>query len=91
MSVLYSDSARFNQRTNNLTAIGNVIVVSDSGFTLSSHTITWDNQYKLIHTEEHVMFTTTTLDTMYGIGFESDMDLSQWKIKKPSGVIRKDL
>jgi len=89
VSILYSDSARINQRTNNLRAMGNVRVVSDSGYTLSANTILWDNQYKLIESEDSVMFTTTEEDTMYGIGFESDMDLSQWKIFKPHGVSRK--
>ena len=29
-------------------------------------------------------------DTMYGVGFESDMDLTKWKIYKPTGVIQRD-
>jgi len=32
------------------------------------------------------MFTSSNNDTMYGVGFESDMDLTKWKIKKPHGV-----
>ena len=86
MSILYSDSARFNQKNNNLYAMGNVFVVSDSGYTLSTKSIMWDNQYKLIESQDSVMFTTPEKDTMYGIGFESDMDLSEWKIYKPKGV-----
>ena len=37
-------------------------------------------------TMDSVMLTTTEKDTLYGIGFESDSDLQNWKIIKPSGV-----
>lgn len=90
VSILYSDSAKINQRTSNLLATGNVHVSSDSGFTLYANTILWDNQYKIIESKDSVMFTTTEGDTMYGIGFESDMDLTKWKIFKPTGVVQRD-
>ena len=90
VSILYSDSAKINQRTNNLRATGNVHVESDSGFSLYANSILWDNQYKIIESKDSVMFTTTEGDTMYGVGFESDMDLTKWKIYKPTGVIQRD-
>jgi lipopolysaccharide assembly outer membrane protein LptD (OstA) len=90
VSILYSDSAKINQRTNDLWATGNVYVESDGGFTLYTNTILWDNQYKVIESKDSVMFTTTLGDTMYGVGFESDMDLTKWKIYKPTGVIQRD-
>ena len=90
VSILYSDSAKINQRTNNLWATGNVHVESDSGFTLYANKILWDNQYKIIESKDSVMFTTTQGDTMYGVGFESEMDLTKWKIYKPTGVIQRD-
>ena len=90
VSILYSDSAKINQRTNNLRATGNVHVESDSGFTLYANSILWDNQYKIIESKDSVMFTTIEGDTMYGVGFESDMDLTKWKIYKPNGVIQRD-
>ena len=90
VSILYSDSAKINQRTNNLRATGNVHVESDSGFTLYANSILWDNQYKIIESKDSVMFTTIEGDTMYGVGFESDMDLTKWKIYKPNGVIKRD-
>jgi lipopolysaccharide assembly outer membrane protein LptD (OstA) len=90
VSILYSDSAKINQRTNNLRATGNVHVESDSGFTLYANSILWDNQYKIIESKDSVMFTTTEGDTMYGVGFVSDMDLTKWKIYKPTGVIKRD-
>ena len=85
MSKLYSDSAYIKQETNNLLAIGNVVVVSDSGYTLLTDRLHYDNQYKLITSNDSVTFTTTFNDTMYGIGFESDVDLTHSKILKPHG------
>ena len=91
MSILYSDSARINEQSNNLNANGNVYVVSDSGYTLTTNKLFWDNRYKMIIAEDSVMFTTTEGDTMYGVGFESDMDLDQWRIFRIFGVTREGL
>ena len=86
ISILYSDSARINEQNNNLYANGNVYVVSDSGYTLTTSELLWDNRYKMIIAEDSVMFTTTKGDTLYGVGFESDMDLEEWKIFRPFGI-----
>jgi len=85
ISQLTSDSAHIDQKTNNLHAYGNVKVISDDSVKLFSNSILWDNHYKLITSHDSVMFTSSNNDTMYGVGFESDMDLSKWKIKKPRG------
>ncbi|SVB11548.1 uncharacterized protein METZ01_LOCUS164402 [marine metagenome] len=91
ISILYSDSAQINEQSNNLNANGNVFVVSDSGYTLTTSKILWDNRYKMIIAEDSVMFTTTEGDTMYGVGFESDMDLDQWRIFRIYGVTREGI
>ena len=91
ISILYSDSAQINEQSNNLHANGNVFVVSDSGYTLTTSKILWDNRYKMIIAEDSVMFTTTEGDTMYGVGFESDIDLDQWRIFQIYGVTREGI
>ena len=91
ISILYSDSAQINEQSNNLHANGNVFVISDSGYTLTTSKILWDNRYKMIIAEDSVMFTTTEGDTMYGVGFESDMDLDQWRIFRIFGVTREGI
>ena len=88
ISILYSDSARINEDNNNLTAHGNVYVVSDSGYTLTTERIDWNNSYKMIVAKDSVMFTTSEGDTLYGVGFESDSDLEEWKIFRPIGIGR---
>ena len=87
--ILYSDSARLNEMTNNFEAFGNVIFISDSGLTLKTNHLNWDNRYRLVTSSDSVMFTTEDNDTLYGVGFTSDMDLSHWKILEPTGVTGK--
>ena len=91
ISVLYSDSARINEDNNDLMATGNVFVLSDSGYTLATQKIIWNNSYKMIIAEDSVMFTTLEGDTLYGIGFESDADLEEWRIFRPFGIAREGI
>ena len=91
ISILYADSARINEYSNDLNANGNVYVVSDSGYTLKTRMINWDNNYKMIVAEDSVMFTTSKGDTLYGVGFESDADLEEFRIFKPFGISREGI
>ena len=91
ISILYSDSARIDEQNNNLHANGNVYVVSDSGYTLTTNKILWDNRYEMIVAEDSVMFTHSEGDTLYGIGFESDIDLERFKIFRPFGIVREGI
>ena len=67
-------------------AIGNVVAVSDSGITLYTDTLIWDSKKEKMSTDDPIMLTTQKNDTLYGIGFESDSDLQNWKVIKPTGV-----
>ena len=68
-----------------------VVVVSDSGITLYSETLSWESKDEKLQTKEEIMITTLDNDTLYGIGFESDSDLKNWKIIEPSGVTGRKL
>ena len=89
ISNLTSDSAYIDQRTNNLRAYGNVVVANNDSLKLFSNSILWDNHYELITSRDSVMFIKSKNDTVYGLGFESDMDLTEYKIIKPRGVTRR--
>ena len=91
ISILKSDSARIDEQNNNLHANGNVYVVSDSGYTLTTSELLWDNRYEMIVAEDSIMFTHHKGDTLYGIGFESDIDLERFKIFKPFGIIQEGI
>ena len=83
---LKSMIAEIDEKTNFMTAIDNVVVVSDSGATLYTDTLKWDSKEEIIYTASPIMLTTTKNDTLYGSGFESDVGLNHWKILYPSGV-----
>ena len=83
---LKSMIAEIDEKTNFMTAIDNVVVVSDSGATLYTDTLKWDSKEEIIYTASPIMLTTNKNDTLYGSGFESDVGLNHWKILYPSGV-----
>ena len=78
--------AEIDEEEDFLVAIGNVVVVTDSGVTLFTDTLSWDNQKEKVFTSDSVIFITEKKDTLYGIGFESDIELNNWKIIQPTGV-----
>ncbi len=89
-SLLLSDEARIDERTDFMTALGNVIVISDSGITMFTDTLDWNAELELIYTNDEVMITTEHNDTLYGTGFESDAALESWKILQPHGVTERE-
>ena len=70
---LKSKIAEVDEEEDFLIAIGNVIVVSDSGVTLFTDTLSWDNVREKVYTDDKVIFITEEQYTIYGIGFESDV------------------
>ncbi len=66
-------------------AYGRVVVVSDSGLTLKTDTLKWDNRKKEIVSHTPVMFI-TQYDTLYGDRFVSDARLENYTISNASGV-----
>ena len=83
---LKSKVAEIEEDRDYLIAIGDVVVVSDSGVTLFTDTLSWDNVKERVFTDDRVTFITEQQDTLYGIGFESDVELNNWKILKPTGI-----
>lgn len=85
LSHLKSEQGRVNEKTNDLFAHGNVIVVSDSGVTLYTEQLRWDNKKEKIISDVFIELVTER-DTITGLGFESDSDLKNWSIFKPTGI-----
>jgi len=86
VAVLNSVRADVDQKTNDMKAIGDVVAISDSGITLYTDTLFWNAKKERMHSRDSVMITTLEKDTLYGVGFESDSDLQNWKILRPSGI-----
>ena len=57
-STLTADSSVVHNQTNDLTAYGNVVVVSDSGIVLQTEVLFWDNEKQKIISDVPVRFTT---------------------------------
>ncbi|MDP6685241.1 MAG: LPS export ABC transporter periplasmic protein LptC [Candidatus Marinimicrobia bacterium] len=88
---LTSQSAEINEKSNFMRATQSVVVKSDSGVTLFTDTLSWDHSKQRIFTYDSVQVVTDKRDTLYGVGFESDVEMKHWKILMPSGVTNRML
>jgi LPS export ABC transporter protein LptC len=84
-SNLVSETGKINEVTNDIEASGNVVVVSDTGITLRTKYLKWDNNIEKIISNEFVTIITADQDTFFGKGFESDQNLNNWRILDFSG------
>jgi len=90
-SKLISNKGRLDEATNNIEAFGNVVVVSDTGITLTTDRLRWDNSIEKIVSNDFVTIVTAEQDTFHGNGFESDQNLENWHITGFSGKASKGL
>ncbi|MEJ2543942.1 MAG: LPS export ABC transporter periplasmic protein LptC, partial [Calditrichaceae bacterium] len=84
-SVLTSEGGKVFDNNQDMLAYGNVIVISDSGMTLYTDTLKWDNKKQKIISEVPIMITTEEGDTLYGDSFISDPNLRNREIINPHG------
>lgn len=84
-SVLTADSARIDDKTKNMTASGNVVVVaSGSMTTVKTSVIHWDSTRHVLHSPAFVDIR-SPYELLQGYGFESDADLRHYTIFKVTG------
>jgi len=83
-SYLTADSGIVNNQTNDLEAIGNVYVHSDSGTSLWTQELFWSNKTQKVTSNLFVRIVSPK-ETLQGIGFESDRDLRNYKVFNVSG------
>ena len=88
-STLTADSGQYQDKTQNVEAYKNVVIVSDSGVTLHTEAIQYDQEREKIFTDLEVLITTTQGDSFWGDGFESDPHMDNWKINKLNGIAHK--
>ncbi len=88
VSILTADSARVDDRTKDMLATGNVVVIGDSSKTkLETSVLSWNNKTQKLFTTAFVKITRPN-ETITGYGLESDQYLIKYKIFKVSGVQR---
>ncbi len=63
-----------------------VVAVNLDGEVLNTDLLFWDEQKKLIYTDQFVRITTRD-ELIYGEGFEANQDFTDWKIRKVTGTI----
>jgi len=90
-SKLTADKGKLDEATNNIEAYGNVVVVSDTGITLMTQKLSWENSIEKIISNDFVTIITADQDTFYGTGFESDQNLENWHITSFSGKASRGL
>ncbi len=85
-ATLTADSAVIDDRTKNMTAIGNVVVISDSNNTrLETSRLVWDQTTEKIRTNESVVITTPS-EVIEGQGLVSDQYLTSYRIFNVRGI-----
>ena len=83
-SFLTSDSGIVDDQTNNLEAIGNVYANNDSGTSLWTQRLYWNNKTQKVTSDAFVRIVSPK-ETIEGIGFQSDRDLRNYTIFNVSG------
>jgi LPS export ABC transporter protein LptC len=84
-SVLTARRGKVNDATQDFVAYDNVIVISDSGTTLRTDSLFWNNATRKVSTQAFVDITSPTEHIM-GQGLESDQNLKNYKIFRVTGT-----
>ncbi len=90
-SVLTAEGGKVYGNDQDMLAYGNVVVKSDSGITLYTDTLIWDNKNQKVISEIPVRITTQDNDILYGDSFISDPDLVNYEIVNPRGKTTKSI
>lgn len=86
-AILTCDSAHIDNRTNNMWAKGNVVVVSDSSRTKVQTTLMlWDNTARKLYSDKYVRIQRPGELIEGGVGFESDEYLRNYRIYQVKGT-----
>ena len=86
-SEMHSDSAVIYNNSDSVKATGDIVIESINGYRLLTTEITLYNDVKLVYSSKDVIFTSDRMDTLYGEGFWSNYDMSNYKILRPKGTI----
>lgn len=89
-SDLKADSAWLDESSNNMEAIGNVVVVQQDT-TLMTRSLRWINETKLIISNEPFTMVTGKQDTLYGERFEMNQATNSLRIFQTTGVTHEKL
>jgi len=83
-NVLTAKRALIDDRTKNMIAYDSVRTKSDHGVLVETDSLIWDNLSHKIRSDSFVRITEKSGRITTGYGFESDQDLINYKIKRPT-------
>jgi len=83
-SRLRSDSGTIDMKTNDMVAVGNVVVVTDDGTRLETGSLVWDDDEEKISTDDSVVIYQED-KVLRGKGLVSDPKLEDVLIMEPTG------
>lgn len=85
VSSLQADSAYYNRDTQIWRLDGNVHSVNRAGEQFDTPQLFWDQKAERIYSDSAIKITKET-SIIYGIGFESNQEMTQYTILKPTGI-----
>ncbi|HKI87815.1 MAG TPA: LPS export ABC transporter periplasmic protein LptC, partial [Draconibacterium sp.] len=86
ISRITANYARQYEKQKKWEAKNNVVAFNAKGDTLKTELLIWEEKTEKIYTDEYVKIIRPD-QIITGIGFESDQNLDNWKIKNPKGTI----
>ncbi|MGE5436212.1 MAG: LPS export ABC transporter periplasmic protein LptC [Syntrophothermus sp.] len=88
-TTLTAKNGKVDDASQNLWAYDSVVVVNDSGVVIKTDELMWRNLDKKIVSDKYVKIT-SPVETIEGIGFESDQSLRNYVIYKITYITRRD-
>lgn len=85
-STINADTGVVLNEGNELVAIGNVVVTTDTGMTVFSPELRWTRFDHMIRSDTTVILVSEEGDTLRGVGLEASDDLKFRRILQPEGV-----
>ena len=89
-SQLTADRGEVHSNGNELIALGNVVITTDTGTTILTPRIKWERKSGLI-TSDTAVTIITDYDTLYGSGLIASENLKQRRILHPTGVTHRTM
>ena len=86
ISVLQADFAENNDSEQKVLVSGNVYMESAKYERMETQELTWDMRAKRVYTDKAIKIRTPD-HIIYGVGFDSDEDFSNYTIRKVNGIV----
>lgn len=86
VSRITANYARYIDREKKWVAKNNVVAINEVGDSLKTEELFWEEEKGRIYSDLFVKIIRKD-QIMNGIGFESDQDMKNWEIRKPTGTL----